>query len=217
MSTSHLKIVVWNARGWSNKKEELQKHIQEYDISVLTEIKCRMNDTFRVTGCRSIVKNRINDTERGIGGVAIFVKNNIIGEEIRNIDVEEEELDCVGIRIKDIEECEEVAVIGVYRRPGRITTKGTWRKLLNSLKEEKNIILTGDFNAHNVAWNCEDTDRNGEDLWEEMEEKELIIVNDGTKSRIGKGGARNSNIDLIFSTKDIFHFIECVQLEDEWI
>lgn len=37
-----LKIIIWNARGWSNKKEELQRHIQDFDINIVTEIKCRM-------------------------------------------------------------------------------------------------------------------------------------------------------------------------------
>lgn len=58
--------MIWNARGWSNKKEELQKHIQEYNISVVTEIKCRMNDTLRVAGYKSTVNIRINDIGREI-------------------------------------------------------------------------------------------------------------------------------------------------------
>lgn len=81
-------------------------------------------------------------------------------------------------------------MLGIYRLGS--TAKKTWRNLLSSLKEEKNIILTGDFNAHNVIWNCKDTDRNEEVLWEEMEEKDMIIVNDSTKSRIGEGGVEIS-------------------------
>lgn len=123
-------------------------------------------------------------------------------EEIRNLEIEEGKIDCVGIRIKNIEECEEIALIGIYRRSGP-TNKWMWRNLVGSLKEEKNIVITGDFNAHNVIWNCEDTDRNGEIIWEEMEEKGLLIANDG-KSRIGEGGMRNSNIDLIFCTRNVF-------------
>lgn len=44
----------------------------------------------------------------------------------------------------------------------------------------------------------------------------MIIVNDETKSRIGEGGVRSSNIDLIFCSKDILQFTECTQLEDSW-
>lgn len=108
-----LDVMIWNARGLNSKKEELQRHIQDYDINIITEIKIGTNDTFNVTRYRSIVKNRINDIGRGIGRVAIFIKNNIVVEEIRNMDVDEEELDCVGIRIKNIEEWEEVAMIGI--------------------------------------------------------------------------------------------------------
>lgn len=48
-----------------------------------------------------------------------------------------------------------------------------------------------------MIWNCKDTDRNEEVLWEKMEEKDMIIVNDSMKSRIGEGRVRNSNIDLV--------------------
>lgn len=54
------------------------------------------NDNLRVTGYKSITKNRISNIGRGIGGVAVFIKNNISVEEIRNIDVTEDEMDCVG-------------------------------------------------------------------------------------------------------------------------
>lgn len=94
------------------------------------------NDNLRVTGYKSITKNRISNIGRGIGGVAVFIKNNISVEEIRNIDVTEDEMDCVGLRIKNIEECEEVVMLRIYR-PGS-TAKKTWRNLLSSLKEEKN-------------------------------------------------------------------------------
>lgn len=113
-----LKIMTSNARGWSSKKEELQRHIQNYDINVITEIKCRMYDNIRVTGYRSIVGSRISNIGRGIGGVAILIKNNISMEEISNIVVAKDEMDCVGIRLRNIEECEEVAVVGIYRKPG---------------------------------------------------------------------------------------------------
>lgn len=108
-------------------------------------------------------KNSLIFEDTRIGGVAIFIKNNICVEKIRSIDAAVDEVDCVGMRIKNIEECEEVDILGIYRRP-EPTAKKTWKNLLSSLKEEKNIVLTGDFNAHNVIWNCEDTDRNGEEI-----------------------------------------------------
>src|SRR5436190_376256 len=211
-----LNILLWNARGWCNKKEEVQKYLQDYDICIITEIKGRPNERYRMKGYRSICKNRINNQGRRIGGVVIFIKDTIKVEEIKNIEVPEDEIDCVGLRIKNIMDYDEVSVIGLYRKPGIITSRRTWRELLFSLKEEKNLLIAGDFNAYNIIWNCEDTDRTGETLWEEIDENELLVVNDCTKSRIGEGGVRNSNIDLMFSTRNIFQVIECNQLDDPW-
>lgn len=34
-------MLVWNVRGWWNKRDEIKEKIKEYDIAVLTEIKNR--------------------------------------------------------------------------------------------------------------------------------------------------------------------------------
>lgn len=44
-----------------------------------------------------------------------------------------------------------------------------------------------DFNIHNSIWNCDEMDRNGKLLEEEMEEKNMYILNQDTKTRIGEG------------------------------
>lgn len=51
---------------------------------------------------------------------------------------------------------------------------------------------------------------------EEFEEKDLFIVNDNTKSRMGFTGQRDSNIDLIFSSGDMLNYIEYSQERDCW-
>lgn len=49
-----------------------------------------------------------------------------------------------------------------------------------------------------------------------MEEKEMYIVNWDTKSRIGEGGRRDSNIDLIFCSENIYDEIKYKQVDDSW-
>lgn len=49
-----------------------------------------------------------------------------------------------------------------------------------------------------------------------MEEDQLQIVNYNTKSRIGEGECRPSNLDLMFCSIDKHHWIEYEQLEDSW-
>lgn len=56
-----------------------------------------------------------------------------------------------------------------------------------------------DFNAHNRAWNCEKkTDRNGEILQEEMEDRDMYVVNRDILTRIGERGRRYSNLNSNF-------------------
>lgn len=98
-------------------------------------------------------------------------------------------------------------MIGIYRKPGKIERKSFWKDLLrDSDRNDMTILLY--FNSHHIAWNCEDIDKNGKNIIEEMEEKEMYIVNWNTKSRIGEGGRRNFNIDLIFCSENIYDEIK---------
>lgn len=75
-------------------------------------------------------------------------------------------------------------------------------------------IFIGDFNAHNVAWNCEETDTNGERLLDETEDSNLFVINSDTKSRIGEVGQRDPNIDLILGNAKAMNFVTYDQGED---
>lgn len=54
-------------------------------VYIVTEIKCRKYDNIRVAGYKCVVESRVSNIGRRIGGVAIFIKNNIKVEVIRNI------------------------------------------------------------------------------------------------------------------------------------
>lgn len=106
-------------------------------------------------------------------------------------------------------------MIGIYRKPGKIERKGFWKDLLrDSDRNDMTILLY--FNSHYIAWNCEDIDKNGKNIMEKMEEKEMYIVNWNIKSRIGEGGRKDFNIDLIFCSENIYDEIKCNQIEDTW-
>lgn len=60
---------------------------------------------------------------------------------------------------------------------------------LNQLEEiegqdSSNIVWCGDFNAHNTLWGSEKVDINGQAIEELLEEKNLVCLNDGTKTKI---------------------------------
>ncbi|CAL1681213.1 unnamed protein product [Lasius platythorax] len=208
-----IKILLWNARGWNNKKEELYKRVQEYDISVITETKSREYDLFRVPGYNKIEKQR--DDQNG-GGVAMFIKKSIqvkVLEETRNI---LDNMEILGVKCRGLSK--KINIIGIYRRPGRVERRGMWKEIINmyKIKPEESTIMLGDFNAHSQVWNCGDTDSNGNNLLEEAEDMHMVIVNRDTLSRIEEGGVRPSNLDLMFTTNDIFDLLTYKQEKDSW-
>lgn len=83
-------------------------------------------------------------------------------------------------------------IIAFYRRPGKVVVAGGWKEILDKIGQVKNVLCLGDFNAHSRIWNCERTDRNGELLQEEIEERDLYIVNRDTLTRVGERGKKHS-------------------------
>lgn len=82
--------------------------------------------------------------------------------------------------------------------------------------QEIAVLLAGDFNAHNVSWNCKDTDYSGRVLLEDTEEEDLFIVNTDTMSRMENIIQQDSNIDIIFANKKLADRTRYKQLDDTW-
>ncbi len=73
------------------------------------------------------------------------------------------------------------------------------RLQLNQLEEiegQDNGVWCGDFNVHNTLWGSEKVDINGQVIEDLLEEKKLICLNDGTKTRIEVNTGRESALDL---------------------
>lgn len=145
-----IKIMLWNVRGIGNKWAEVWKIIQDYDICVLTEIREREEKKMRVAGYNVIVRNNNNRDKIKSGGIAIYVKKELcIEEDKANNKKTDEGLDKINIKIKGKKD--DINLIGLYRRPGRIERKGFWKDLLKGIDKNSKTILLGDFNAHHVA------------------------------------------------------------------
>ncbi|KAK0080071.1 hypothetical protein PV326_008350 [Microctonus aethiopoides] len=76
--------------------------------------------------------------------------------------------------------------------------KNEWNEIMNFENKGLETIIAGDFNAHNTLWNCQNTDSNGEILFEIKNNKGFLCGNQNTLSRMGNIGQSSSNIDLIF-------------------
>lgn len=64
------------------------------------------------------------------------------------------------------------------------------------------VIITGDFNSHNTVWGSRKTDTKGRILMEFIEEENLVLLNDGSGTRIGQNAVL-SPLDLTFISPTI--------------
>lgn len=225
-----IKMLLWNARGYGSKKEELAQKFreEEIDIGIVTEMKNKNNANTKqkfigsISGYNSLKGNNYRNGQGGAGGVAIFSKKNIRIKEINLEEVQKKDVDSVAVMVYGIKE--NLAIIGIYRRSGKGVYKGNIKKIIQHVKKfgkkesdrKMSIVIAGDFNAHHEVWNCYNTDRSGEVLLAETEEEGLFVINYDTISRLGSPSQRDSNIDLLFANDSVIEKISYKQGYDTW-
>lgn len=111
-----IKILLWNARGWKNKKEEIIKRIQDYDVCVITEIKNKIKEDFKIPGFIIIIKNSQRIGMVAAGGIVIIIRKGIRVKEITNIRSTNVNIEVVGIQVVGLSK--ELTIVAFYRRPG---------------------------------------------------------------------------------------------------
>ena len=72
-----------------------------------------------------------------------------------------------------------------------------------NIKNQKNCLFVGDFNAHSTFWNCNDTNTDGARLYNSLLQNEIFLHNTDSLTHIDFKNNSASNIDLICSTEDI--------------
>lgn len=136
-----------------------------------------------------------NDRSR----VAILVRDDVYHNPIDLSDLNSamEEYSGVIVRIKGCE----TTIVSAY-----ITPHGVWNtKVLEEIKKRSRgqLIICGDFNAHNEAWGGRRTDARGRQLEATMAEIQLRALNDGS-STFRRKGLSPTTIDLTLVSSEIF-------------
>ena len=151
-----LKVFHHNMRGlFSNfvHVQELFDRCKGVDIMTLSEthiVDRHYDDVeglFIIDGCKFIKRNR----KRGLaGGVAVYIKDNILWK--RRYDLETNDIESIWLEIF-IAKSKSILIATFYRPPGSsVYLPNDFNKtfndmLLNGTKENKEIIILGDFNA----------------------------------------------------------------------
>jgi ribonuclease HI/endonuclease/exonuclease/phosphatase family metal-dependent hydrolase len=126
--------------------------------------------------------------ERASGGVAIYVKDDILCTKISL----ETTLEAIAVSL--YLPTQKLTVCNVYLPPNATITVLELSMLIEQLPRP--FVLLGDFNAHNVIWGSNRTDTRGEMLESLMEDYNLVLLNSGANTRLNAANGTFSAIDL---------------------
>ena len=160
IKSTDLKILYWNARSILKHKEEIETIIKNLDIFVCVEIWLQVQHHLNFSGFNIYRQDRTHS--RG-GGILFLVRKNLAYKVIDNIASPDVTFELCGLNINNV--TPKFNLFACYRTPGYTTTQDTWTQIINCVTDpHDNYILMGDFNAHNVVWNCSQNDTNGNRL-----------------------------------------------------
>lgn len=169
---SKLRIAQYNIQSANSKKPLLIQFLQRQNIDI-----CLLNETwlkddnFRIPGYNIYNKNSKNTHN----GVAILIKPRLKHNIIDTIFYED--IQTIALSISTVRG--NLTILCVYCPPsnGHIHLN----RLSNMITDlPKPIFISGDFNAHHIAFGCLSTKGRGQDLYNIIDDLDLCILNDGT-------------------------------------
>ena len=142
---------------------------------------------------------KIRDPSRNGGGILIMIRKSIAFQEIP-INSPDYSVEICKFRLTNT--TPSIDVIVCYRHPGSLS-QDQWNSIVSSTNNNHPCLLIGDFNAHNIIWNCYETNTNGRHLANSMDDYNLFLHNFDTLTHIDPRNRKLSNIDLVFSTLNL--------------
>ena len=188
---SKLSIVQHNIQSINNKKPLLKSFLTQYNIDILLLNETWLKNTssiIKIPGYNFVGQNAKNEH----GGVGILLKNTLkykllptkFYEDIQSIAISLET--SVGV----------LSILCVYCPP-RNKNKCRINKLKNIINDlPKPCLVSGDFNAHHIAFGCHSTNSRGRSLFDIFDENDLCILNSGMPTTLQRPNSNSSAIDV---------------------
>jgi hypothetical protein len=84
-------------------------------------------------------------------------------------------------------------IVNIYDTDSK-TTQSEYQKIFTQIRDQ--FVVCGDFNAHHKLWGGKRNDTEGNHLYNHVIENNVIILNDGTGTRLNPINMETSSIDL---------------------
>ncbi|XP_072400980.1 uncharacterized protein [Diabrotica undecimpunctata] len=194
----NLKIIQWNARSLKANKNYFYQILMEekFDIAIISETWYKPTDNIKFNNFNVIAVNR----DKGYGGVAIFISHKIIYEVIQFNHNFNPKIEVFGINI--ILGNQKLAIVSLYK-PSDVRAKSQdYINLFSQIKHD--CIIGGDFNAHHGMWGSPACSHDGRVLVDALDHfPNLIVINDGSATRISPPGQAKSAVDLTIASSKV--------------
>lgn len=203
---SKLRIAQYNIQSANSKKPLLIQFLQKQNIDI-----CLLNETwfkdnsFRIPGYNIYNKNSKNTHN----GVAILIKPYLKYKVLNTRFYED--IQTVALSLSTVHGS--LTILCVYCPPssGHIRINRL-RNIINDLP--KPIFISGDFNAHHIAFGCLSTKSRGQDLFNIIDDLDLCILNDGSFTTVNIPRRNPSAIDVSFISANLASICEWTVHDD---
>lgn len=187
-----LRIAQYNIQSANNKKPLLINFLaqENIDICLLNETWFKDNTPFNIFGYNLHFRNAKNKH----GGVAILIRSYLKYSQLHTTFYE----DIQNIAISLSTQNGTISVLCVYCPPsssGRFKTNKL-RSLISNLPSP--VFISGDFNAHHIAFGCITTKGRGQPIYDIIDDSNLCIINDGNFTTLNNPNHNPSAIDITF-------------------
>jgi exonuclease III/ribonuclease HI len=195
------KILQWNIRGFSIKKEEIRQLVSKFNPLVL----CLQETHFKPTDA-PVLRNhdfyRYDHVagQRAQGGVATAIHNSLHSEAVALTTP----LQAVAVKIHLRSP---ITICNVYLPPDSVVSQRDIDDLLAQLSHP--FLITGDFNAHNPMWGGLSTNPKGTLVEDTIRLHNVVLLNDGSNTHFTAATGSFSAIDLSLCSPSL-------ALETDW-
>lgn len=195
-----LKLIQWNMHSFNANKINLLLFVSDYqpDLIFLSETWLSPQHIMNIPGYFNIRKDR----QDGYGGLAVAIKHGISVDNLDlNLNWLPVEIQIIAVKVKKL------TILSMYCPPNSKITSHMWFQILN--KVEPPYIILGDLNANNVLWGSGKNNPNGKILASVLRQTDLVLLNDGSPTRISNPLQNKSAVDLTLCSP-------CMALDMDW-
>ena len=177
-----MKIFQFNCTSIRNKSNNIEQYLHDNNFSIgcLSETFLMPHDNIKFKNFEILRSDRAFAVNRG-GGVAILIKKSIPFKKI-NIISNLNMIEVCGCEVNS--NIGSLAIFSFYIPP-RVNFSVSQLNNIISSTSCRNILICGDFNAHNVSWGSRSTDPMGSTLMDFVDFNNLFILNNGDTTYCG--------------------------------